>query len=56
MGTASFAGLGFLSFYLAAKFHMLDREGHAAPAWIAATPLIGAGLIAITRTMDCAAD
>lgn len=48
----SFAGLGFLSFYLAGKMHLFDRRGHAAKAWIALTPLAGASLVAISRTMD----
>ncbi|TFY81704.1 hypothetical protein EWM64_g2309 [Hericium alpestre] len=48
----SFAGLGFLSFYLAGKMHLFDKRGHAAKAWIALTPLSGAALVAISRTMD----
>ncbi|KAH7908222.1 PAP2-domain-containing protein [Hygrophoropsis aurantiaca] len=48
----SFAGLGFLSFYLAGKLHMFDRRGHASKAWLALTPLTGASLVAISRTMD----
>jgi diacylglycerol diphosphate phosphatase/phosphatidate phosphatase len=48
----SFAGLGFLSFYLAGKFHLFDRRGHAHKAWISVTPLCGAALVAISRTMD----
>jgi len=48
----SFAGLGFLSFYLAGKIHLFDERGHTSKALVALTPLIGATLIAITRTMD----
>lgn len=48
----SFAGLGFLSLYLAGKLHLFDRRGHTAKAWIALTPLAGASLVAISRTMD----
>jgi len=48
----SFAGLGFLSFYLAGKLHLFDRRGHTAKAWIAFTPLAGASLVAISRSMD----
>jgi len=48
----SFAGLGFLSFYLAGKLHLFDRRGHAGKAWIALGPLAGASLVAISRTMD----
>jgi diacylglycerol diphosphate phosphatase/phosphatidate phosphatase len=69
----SFAGLGFLTFYLAGKLHLFDRRGHAvssaihsslyviptltrpfcqAKAWISLTPLAGASLVAISRSMD----
>ncbi|EIN07433.1 PAP2-domain-containing protein [Punctularia strigosozonata HHB-11173 SS5] len=48
----SFAGLGFLSFYLAGKLHLFDRRGHAGKAWLSLTPLSGATLVAISRTMD----
>ncbi|KAL4253149.1 PA-phosphatase related phosphoesterase family protein [Abortiporus biennis] len=48
----SFAGLGFLSFYLAGKVHLFDRRGHARKAWLAFAPLSGAALVAISRTMD----
>ncbi|CAE7140126.1 unnamed protein product [Rhizoctonia solani] len=48
----SFAGLGFFSFYLAGKLHLFDERGHTGKAWIALTPLIGALLVAVSRTMD----
>lgn len=48
----SFAGLGFLAFYLAGKLHLFDRRGHTTKAWIALTPLAGASLVAISRSMD----
>ncbi|KAI5481815.1 hypothetical protein MNV49_000092 [Pseudohyphozyma bogoriensis] len=48
----SFAGLGFLSLYLAGKMHLFDRNGHAIKTWIFFIPLMGAALIAISRTMD----
>jgi len=48
----SFAGLGFLTWYLAGKVHLFDRRGHTVKAWISLAPLAGALLVAITRTMD----
>jgi diacylglycerol diphosphate phosphatase/phosphatidate phosphatase len=48
----SFAGLGFLSFYLAGKLHLFDKRGHARKAWLALSPLTAATLVAISRTMD----
>ncbi|KAH7924588.1 PAP2-domain-containing protein [Leucogyrophana mollusca] len=48
----SFAGLGFLSFYLAGKLHLFDTRGHHFKAWLSITPLFGATLVAISRTMD----
>lgn len=48
----SFAGLGFLSYYLCGKLHLWDERGHTGKAWLAVTPFIGSTLIAITRTMD----
>lgn len=50
--STAFAGLGFLSFYVAGKLHLFDRRGYTAKAWIALTPLYGAALVAISRTMD----
>ncbi|KAL6300545.1 phosphatidic acid phosphatase type 2/haloperoxidase [Sparassis latifolia] len=48
----SFAGLGFLAFYLSGKLHLFDHRGCAPKAWLALTPLSGAALVAISRTMD----
>ncbi|KAJ7063168.1 phosphatidic acid phosphatase type 2/haloperoxidase [Mycena amicta] len=47
----SFAGLGFLAFYLAGKLHLFDKRGYA-KAWLSLTPFLGAALVAISRTMD----
>ncbi|KIM62072.1 hypothetical protein SCLCIDRAFT_15917 [Scleroderma citrinum Foug A] len=48
----SFAGLAFLSCYLAGKMHLFDKRGHTHKAWISVAPLAGATLVAISRTMD----
>jgi len=48
----SFAGLGFLSFYLAGKMHLFDKRGHTSKAWIALAPFSAAALVAISRSMD----
>lgn len=48
----SFAGLGFLFWYLSGKLHLFDLRGHAGKAWISIVPLMGATLVAISRTMD----
>ncbi|KAG2131674.1 phosphatidic acid phosphatase type 2/haloperoxidase [Suillus clintonianus] len=48
----SFAGLGFLAFYLAGKLHLFDTRGHVSKAWISISPLAGALYVATTRTMD----
>ncbi|KNZ75493.1 putative diacylglycerol pyrophosphate phosphatase 1 [Termitomyces sp. J132] len=48
----SFAGLGFLAFYLAGKLHLFDRRGHTGKAWLSLAPFCGAALVAISRTMD----
>ncbi|KIY51002.1 acid phosphatase/Vanadium-dependent haloperoxidase, partial [Fistulina hepatica ATCC 64428] len=48
----SFAGLGFLAFYLAGKLHLFDTRGHTGKAWISVAPFSAAALVAISRTMD----
>ena len=37
---------------MSGKMHIYDRRGHAFKSWVAITPLIGATLIAVSRTMD----
>ncbi|KAJ6630630.1 phosphatidic acid phosphatase type 2/haloperoxidase [Mycena sp. CBHHK59/15] len=48
----SFAGLGFLAFFMAGKLHLFDERGYAAKAWVSLVPFAGAALVAISRTMD----
>ncbi|KAI7905909.1 phosphatidic acid phosphatase type 2/haloperoxidase [Cokeromyces recurvatus] len=48
----SFAGLGFLAFYLAGKMKMFDERGHTYKGFLFAFPIIGALLVAISRTED----
>ncbi|TXT11174.1 hypothetical protein VHUM_01925 [Vanrija humicola] len=48
----SFAGLGFLTFYLAGKLHLWDEYGHRNRAWFALSPLLLGATVAISRTMD----
>lgn len=48
----AFAGLGFLSIYLAGKLRLFDRRGFIIKAWIVFVPLIGAAGVSISRTMD----
>ncbi|CAG8444541.1 15641_t:CDS:2 [Cetraspora pellucida] len=49
----SFAGLGFLTFYLAGKLRVFDRKGHAYKSFVVFFPLGVAAYIAVTRTEDC---
>ncbi|OBZ83116.1 putative diacylglycerol pyrophosphate phosphatase 1 [Choanephora cucurbitarum] len=48
----SFAGLGFLAFYLAGKMKMFDKFGYTYKGFMFAFPVIGALLVAISRTED----
>ncbi|OJD17463.1 hypothetical protein AJ78_02436 [Emergomyces pasteurianus Ep9510] len=50
--SASFAGLFYLSLYLAGKFHLMDSRGEVWKTFLALFPTLGAGLIAATRIMD----
>ncbi|KAI8143172.1 phosphatidic acid phosphatase type 2/haloperoxidase [Fennellomyces sp. T-0311] len=48
----SFAGLGFVAFYLAGKMHMFDKRGHTYKCFLFAFPGLGALLVALSRTRD----
>ncbi|KAH9812694.1 phosphatidic acid phosphatase type 2/haloperoxidase [Melampsora americana] len=50
--STAWCGLGYLSLYLAGKFHLFDQKGHTLKAWLVLSPLLGAALISISRTMD----
>ncbi|KAF8696092.1 hypothetical protein HU200_036982 [Digitaria exilis] len=48
----SFAGLGFLSWYLAGKIKVFDRRGHVVKLCIVLAPLLLAALVAVSRVDD----
>ncbi|KAI8986406.1 phosphatidic acid phosphatase type 2/haloperoxidase [Pilobolus umbonatus] len=48
----SFAGLGYLSFYLAGKMHLFDEGGHTYKPFVFSFPFLGALLVAISRLRD----
>ncbi|KAM0858453.1 hypothetical protein ACQ4PT_047837 [Festuca glaucescens] len=48
----SFAGLGFLSWYLAGKITAFDRRGHIAKLCVVILPLLLAALVATSRVDD----
>lgn len=50
--SSSFAGLFFLSLYLAAKLHVLDQRGEVWRTLIVLLPTLGAAVIAGTRIID----
>lgn len=49
---AAFAGLSYLSIYLAGKLHVFDTRGEVWKAFVVMVPTLGAALIAISRIMD----
>ncbi|KAF5940302.1 hypothetical protein HYC85_021469 [Camellia sinensis] len=48
----SFAGLGFLSWYLSGKIRAFDRRGHIAKLCVIFLPLLIAALVAVSRVDD----
>lgn len=47
-----FAGLGFLSWYLAGKIKVFDRRGHVAKLCLVLLPLLLASMVAVSRVSD----
>ncbi|KQJ96254.1 lipid phosphate phosphatase 2 [Brachypodium distachyon] len=50
--SGSFAGLGFLAWYLAGKLAAFDRKGHIAKLCLVFLPLLVASLVAVSRVDD----
>ncbi|KAI9817347.1 MAG: hypothetical protein M1832_004653 [Thelocarpon impressellum] len=50
--STAFAGLYYLSLYLAAKLHVLDKRGEVWKTFLVLLPTLGAALIADSRIMD----
>jgi len=50
--STSFAGLGFLTFYLIGKLQLWNKCGYTWKAWLALVPVMTAVMVAISRTMD----
>ncbi|KAL8756385.1 MAG: hypothetical protein Q9184_004511 [Pyrenodesmia sp. 2 TL-2023] len=50
--SSAFAGLFYLSIYLAAKMHVLDNRGEVWKTFIVLIPTLAAALIAVSRIMD----
>jgi diacylglycerol diphosphate phosphatase / phosphatidate phosphatase len=50
--STAFAGLFYLSLYLAAKLHVMDNKGEVWRTFIVMVPTLGAALIADSRIMD----
>ncbi|XP_078153626.1 lipid phosphate phosphatase 2 isoform X2 [Carex rostrata] len=48
----SFAGLGFLAWYLAGKINLFDRQGHVAKVCPVVAPLLLAALVGVSRVDD----
>lgn len=48
----SFAGLGFLSWYLCGKLRAFDNKGHAANLCIVVSPYLFAALVGVSRVDD----
>ncbi|KIX07060.1 uncharacterized protein Z518_05037 [Rhinocladiella mackenziei CBS 650.93] len=50
--SSSFAGLFFLSLYLAAKLHVLDQKGEVWRTFVVLIPTLAAACVAMSRIMD----
>ncbi|CAG8461521.1 11874_t:CDS:10, partial [Ambispora gerdemannii] len=50
--STAFAGMAYLSFYLAGKLHLCDNRGHTYKSFVITAPYVVATLVAISRTND----
>ncbi|CCX30030.1 phosphatidic acid phosphatase type 2/haloperoxidase [Pyronema domesticum] len=50
--STAFAGLGYLSLFLAGKLHIMDNRGEVWKTFIVLVPLLAASLVAVSRIMD----
>ncbi|KAA8914990.1 phosphatidic acid phosphatase type 2/haloperoxidase [Sphaerosporella brunnea] len=50
--STAFAGLGYLSLFLAGKLHIMDNRGEVWKAFIVLVPLLAAALVSVSRIMD----
>ncbi|EFW15094.1 hypothetical protein D8B26_004556 [Coccidioides posadasii str. Silveira] len=50
--SSAFAGLFYLSLYLAGKLHVLDSRGEVWKTFVVLMPTLGAGLVSVSRIMD----
>ena len=48
----SFAGLGFLAWYMSGKIRAFDRRGHVAKLCIVFAPILLAAMVAVSRVDD----
>ncbi|KAJ1659717.1 hypothetical protein IWQ61_001241 [Dispira simplex] len=48
----SFAGLFYVSLFLAGKLHIHDRKGHTIKSFMVILPILGAAWVAVSRTVD----
>ena len=48
----SFAGLGFLTLFIAGRLNVRDNRGQVWKIAVALLPLVAAGIIAVSRLMD----
>lgn len=52
----SWAGLWFLTLYLAGKMKVYDTKGFSLKTWILLLPVMAAALVSVSRSMDYRCD
>ncbi|KAI8322108.1 PAP2-domain-containing protein, partial [Martensiomyces pterosporus] len=48
----SFAGMTYLTYFLAGKLHIFDRQGHSVKSFVVFLPLLVASIVGATRVSD----